>query len=190
MGMNVDLDECPHVDPSLHIKIFHHATVFYHAPSEVSGIGGMKREIVRATPSWHGGPPRHDCVYVERDPELAGFRGLGVAQVRFFLSFWYEGVEYKCAFVRWFETYDTVPCDKTGLWRVRPDHGTNGARRRLESIIHVDTILRSAHLIPVYGKFTPRNRVPKDHHHSDTLEAYNMFYVNRYIDYHAHENIF
>lgn len=184
--MDVDLVQCPHVDPNLHVKIYHSAIALYHAPSENSGIGGMKREIIRASPSWQGGPPRHDCVYIERDPEEPGFLGLGVAQVHFFLSFWFGGVEHQCALVRWFETFSEAPCGETGLWRVQPD--TDHRNRRLTSIIHIDTILRSAHLMPVFGG--RRYRVPKDMHHSESLDRYRMFYVNRYIDYNAHETIF
>ncbi|KAJ2911962.1 hypothetical protein MD484_g8457, partial [Candolleomyces efflorescens] len=40
IGMEVDLDACPHVDPNLRIRGFHSATSLYHAPSDLSGIGG------------------------------------------------------------------------------------------------------------------------------------------------------
>ncbi|KAF6745171.1 hypothetical protein DFP72DRAFT_993169 [Ephemerocybe angulata] len=176
IGMDVDLAECPHVDPNLHIKVFRSATALYHAPSDVSGIGGMHREVIRATPSWQKGLPRHDCVFVEEDPEGVGFRGMNVAQHR--------GREYQCAYVRWFEWFDTEPCSLTGLWRVRPDYTRD--RRRMTSIIHIDTILRCAHLLPVFGT----SRTPKKLHHSKALNAYKLFYVNKYIDYHAHEVAF
>ncbi|TEB25835.1 hypothetical protein FA13DRAFT_1796150 [Coprinellus micaceus] len=191
MGMDVDLADCPTIDPNLHVKIFYSAVALYHAPSEVSGIGGMKREIIRATPSWQRGPVRHDCAYVEQDADGEGFEGLGVAQVQFFLSFKYgsgkDAVEYQCVFVWWFERYDDSPCDQTGLWRVHPD--MRGGRR-VCSIIHIDTILRSAHLIPVFGDPSVSGRVPVGFHHSMSLGSYKLFYVNRYIDYNAHEFIF
>ncbi|TEB03983.1 hypothetical protein FA13DRAFT_1654922 [Coprinellus micaceus] len=53
-------------------------------------------------------------------------------------------------------------------------------------IIHINTILRSAHLPPVYGS----QRVPCTLHHSMSLGAFRMFYANHYIDYHAHQTIY
>ena len=41
------------------------------------------------------------------------------------------------------------PCDDTGLWRVELDYDERG--QRTCSVIHIDTILRSAHLIGVAG---------------------------------------
>jgi hypothetical protein len=184
IGMDIELEECPTIDSHLHIKLFKSATVLYHAPSDVSGIAGMNREVIRATPSWQNGAPRHDCVLVELDPGVAGFAGMNVAQVQTFLSFKYRGVEYQAALVRWFEKYGDAPCDVTGLWRVRPDHDTRN--RRMCSIIHIDTILRCAHLMPVFGsRFTPFFL-----HHTRTLDVFKLYYVNKYIDYHAFEVAF
>jgi hypothetical protein len=183
--MEVDLGACPHIDPNLCIRIFHSATSLYHAPSDLSGIGGMHREVIRATPSWLNGPARHDCVFVEKDPDQAGFRGLNIAQVHFFLSFKHDGTEYECAYVRWFEPFGDEPCDATGLWRVRPDYDY-WRRCRICSIIHIDSILRCAHLMPVFGS----QFIPSSLHHSQTLHAFKLFYVNKYIDYHAYEVAF
>lgn len=185
MGMEINIDACPHVDPNLHIKIYHSATSFFHAPSDTSGIGGMQREIIRATPSWQKGPPRHDCVYVESDSEKTGFEGLTVAQVHFFLSFYHRNKLYQCAYVCWFETFGKAPCNITGLWRVKPDIDRR-SRRRITSIINIDSILRSAHLLPVYGT----RHIPRTLHHSASLDVFRMYYVNRYIDYYAHETIY
>jgi hypothetical protein len=181
IGMDVALGACPAVDSHLHIKLFKSATVLYHAPSDVSGIAGMHREVIRATPSWQHGPPRHDCVFVELDSEVAGFAGMNVAQVQMFLSFKYEGVEYKAALVRWFEKYGAAPCDVTGLWRVRLDH--DARNRPMCSIIHIDSILRCAHLMPAFGS----RFISPSLHHSKSLEVFQLYYVNKYIDYHAFE---
>ncbi|KAF9002765.1 hypothetical protein BDQ17DRAFT_1199666, partial [Cyathus striatus] len=44
----------------------------------------------------------------------------------------------------------------TGLWVVEPHF--DALQCQLTSVIHIDTILHSAHLIPVYGpKFIPSN---------------------------------
>ena len=76
------------------------------------------------------------------------------------------------------------PDKDTGLWIVQPDFGANG-ERELE-VIHVDCILRGAHLIPVYGP----ECLPSDLHYSDTLNNFRAYYVNKYIDHHAFEVAF
>ncbi|KAF8880571.1 hypothetical protein CPB84DRAFT_1687555 [Gymnopilus junonius] len=165
----------------MRLKVFHSAAAVYHAPSDLSGIGGMHREYIRATQAWHGGPARYDCIFVEREPEEEGFHALGVAQVRVFFSFEHNNVAYACAFVKWFETHGDSPCPDTGLWRVKPDFTARG--RRMCSVIHIDSILRAAHLIGVYGdKFIPSHL---RYHHS--LDAFKLFYVNKFADHHARE---
>lgn len=186
-GMEADTELLPEIDSNLHVNVYHNATTIFHAPSDLSGIGGMQREIIRACPSWQNGPPRHDCVLVENDPSETGFLGLQVAQVVLFLSFEYDNEQHEVALVHWFDTYKDVPCPVTGMWRVQP-HDHRVSRRRLVSIIHIDTIYRSCHLIPVFGG--KGSRVPLDWHPSRSLLDYRMFYVNKYIDYHAHETIY
>lgn len=184
-GMDVDLDACPRVHDTMRIRVYHSASTLYHAPSDLSGIGGMHREYIRSTPSWKGGPPRHDCAYVEKDAEQMGFCGLGVAQVRLFFSFYHNEKKYACALVRWFEAFGDTPCPETGLWRVRPDMGTSN-NRRIHSVIHIDSILRAAHLIGISGSsLTPYNLSP-----SHSLQAFKSYYVNKYADHHAHEIAF
>ncbi|TEB03982.1 hypothetical protein FA13DRAFT_1654916, partial [Coprinellus micaceus] len=87
----------------------------FHALSDISGLGGMQKEIIQATPSWQKGPPCHDCVYIKSDTTKMGFEGLTVAQVHFFLPFMHDDKEYQCAYVRWFETYGESPCPVTGM---------------------------------------------------------------------------
>lgn len=184
MGMEVDLAACPDVTPHLLIRVFHSATCVFHAPSDLSGIGGMHREIIRATPRWRGKSPRHDCVFVDKDPELDGFSGLNAAQVHLFFSFKFEQQVYSCALVQWFEGYDNRACEETGLQMVIPHVNNQG--RRLASVIHIDSILRSAHLIPAYGThFTPLAL-----RHYNSLYSYPLYYINKYADHHAHEVAF
>ncbi|KIM36915.1 hypothetical protein M413DRAFT_77676 [Hebeloma cylindrosporum] len=145
----------------------------------------MFRERIRAVSSWRRGPPRYDCVFVERDPDQPGFQGLFVARVRSFFSITHSNkVKYPCALVSWFSTIGDSPCQETGMWMVEPDFDRTG--NRAMSIIHIDSILRGAHLMGVSGtQFIP--------HHltfSDTLDAFRSFYVNKYIDHHSHEIAF
>jgi hypothetical protein len=144
----------------------------------------MFRKRIHAVPSWRNGPPRHDCVFVEHSPDLPGFRGLHVAQVYAFLKLNYKHETYPCALVNWFSTVDNVPCPVTGMWKVRRDIDNHG--RRILDIIHLDTVLRSAHLIGIPGE----NFIPYELNHTNALDAFKTFYVNKYIDYHAHEIAF
>ena len=185
--MDVSLEACPIVSPSLQVKVFHSALAIYHAPSDLSGIGGMHREWIRATPSWKNGAGRYDCVFIDHEPEVDGFAGLYVARIKLFLSFGIEDASsgaagnYHCALVEWFSTYGDSPCEDTGLWSVVPDHDARG--RRATSLVHIDTILRAAHLIGVAG----HNMLPKTLKYNHSLDVFQRFYVNKYIDYHAHE---
>ncbi|KAH9972921.1 hypothetical protein BJV77DRAFT_926616, partial [Russula vinacea] len=86
------------------VKVFHSATSVYYAPSDLSGIGGMYWEWIRATPSWKGGPGHYDCKIFGMN-ERAGFHGLHVARVRLFFMFHIQQSAYPCALVEWFSTY-------------------------------------------------------------------------------------
>lgn len=68
----------------------------------------------------------------------------------------------------------------TGLWVVRPDI-TRGARDK--TVIHLDSFLRAAHLIPVYSN----GEMPLEFHYTYSLDTFEAFYVNKYIDHHANE---
>ncbi|KAJ7257138.1 hypothetical protein C8J57DRAFT_1436994 [Mycena rebaudengoi] len=58
---------------------------------------------------------------------------------------------------------------------------------RFLTVVHLDCILRGAHLIGVAGKeFMP----VQDFEFSDSLDGFNAFYVNKYTDHHAHEIAF
>ncbi len=71
----------------------------------------------------------------------------------------------------------------TGLWVVRPDI-MRGKRDR--TVVHLDSFLRAAHLIPVYGN----REIPLDFHYTYSLDIFDAYYVNKYIDHHANEITF
>ncbi|KAJ7240912.1 hypothetical protein C8J57DRAFT_1085481 [Mycena rebaudengoi] len=50
-------------------------------------------------------------------------------------------------------------------------------------IIHIDTILRGAHLIGIYGA----DFFPRYFPHSASLDRFKAFYINKYADHHSHE---
>jgi hypothetical protein len=105
-----------------------------------------------------------------------------VVRIKLLFSFRYNDVQFPCALVEWFDRvgYD----NSTGMWIVRP---SSTRSRRDKSVLHLDSLLRAAHLIPVYGG---NQRMPLDFHYSYSLQAFGVYYVNKYIDHHANELAF
>ncbi|KAF7370236.1 hypothetical protein MSAN_00654400 [Mycena sanguinolenta] len=141
------LDHCP--DAPRSIRVFPSAITKFYAPSDQSGIHGMLHGRIRAA-----------------NPDLPGFRGLLAARVLLFMSFKYGGITYPCTLVTWFSMIGDEPCPDVGMWMVEPDTDNRG--RRVMDIIHIDTILRSEHLI----------------------DRFQAFYINKYADHHANEIVF
>jgi hypothetical protein len=107
----------------------------------------MHKQCIRSTPNWRQkGPPRQDCIFIKKDTELDGMRGLHVAQVLLFLSFTSRRILYPCALVQWFATVGDVPCGDTGMWIVKPKLEDDGSQ--VTSIIHIDSIV-PAHSVTV-----------------------------------------
>jgi hypothetical protein len=110
-------------------------------------------------------------------------RGLEVAQVfLFFSSISHRATLYPCALVQWFSVIGDKPEEETGLWMVESELDEDGFPNLV--IIHIDTILRAAHLIPAYRTSTTVDRSLTMH---DTLDEFKVFYVNKYVDHHAFE---
>ena len=112
--------------------------------------------------------------------EGEGLRGLLVARVCLLFTFYYDQKRFWCALVEWFLQVTDEPDDVTGMWIVAPEEDQQG--RRVRNVVALDTILRPAHLIALYGE----NMVPVNFHFADTLDAFHAYYVNKYIDHHAH----
>jgi len=166
------------------ITVYPSAVATFYSPSDVSGVGGMRNERIRSVDSWRKGPARYDCIFVETDPDAPGMRGLDIARVRLFFSFTCNGTKYPCALVHWFSRMAELPDRDTGMWVVEPDSADDG--KPFATVIHLDTIVRAAHLLPVFGAgFVPRTLT-----FADTLDAFRMFYVNKYADHHAFEIAF
>jgi hypothetical protein len=138
----------------------------------------MRCERIHAVDTWRNGASWNDCVFVSTDSTSEGMRGFDIARLRLFFSFKHEGIRYPCALIHWYSHIGDSLDENTGMWVVRPDiqDGTQSA-----CIVHLDTIFRTAHLLPVYwNKF-----VPSYLDFSQTLDAFHSYYVNKYIDHHA-----
>ncbi|KAG2135989.1 hypothetical protein DEU56DRAFT_871547 [Suillus clintonianus] len=176
---DVPLLRCPNYTGR--IQVVNSAVATYFAPSDPSGVGGMHREHIRSTPSWRGGPPRYDCVFVSMDNTTDGINGMDIARVLSFFSFSFRNTVWLCAVVHWFKRIGSKPDEDMGMWMVRPS--MNDDQSHEISIIHVDSIFRAAHLVPMFGdKF-----VPEHVNFHNSLDAYMGFYVNRFADHHAFE---
>ncbi|KAI6032342.1 hypothetical protein BKA83DRAFT_4046649 [Pisolithus microcarpus] len=164
------------------LKVFHSATATFVSPSDPSGIGGMRREKIRAIPVWHHGPARYDTIFVSTDDTFNGMLSMEVTRMLCFFSFVYtNGYSYSCALIHWFDRIADEPDDLTGMWMVRPSFMADGSKNL--SVIHVDSIVRGAHLLPIFG----REQVPRSVDFHNSLDIYRGFYVNRFADYHAFE---
>lgn len=180
--------------PPFYEKITIHtaAVATFHAPSDLAGIGGMKRERIHAVSRWRKGPGRYDTLFINaasddvdddaEDSSPRGILGLEVARAHLFFSFTLDRVKYPCALVHWFSRSTDTPSDVTGMYTVEPDRLPNG--QPATAVVHLDTVFRAAHLLPVFSNHPPLSRHQR---HEQTLDSFSEFYVNRYIDHHAFE---
>ncbi len=136
-------------------------------------------------PSWRNQGPRYDCVFVETDPDKPGFQGLHVARVLLLFSFEYRGLTYPCALIHWFTKTEEAPDELTGMWVVEKEYEADGITPST-AVIHLETLMRAAHLIPVYGAY----QLDLYHSHHDTLDTFNSFFVNKFADHHSNEIAF
>ncbi|KAH7923128.1 hypothetical protein BV22DRAFT_1016022 [Leucogyrophana mollusca] len=166
------------------VQVFNSAAATFYAPSDPSGIGGMRREQIRACPMWRGLYPRNDCVFISTSPDAEGMRALEVARILCFFSFKHDHETYPCAVIHWFDKVGDTADEDTGMWITRPGIREDGSRNI--AIIHIDTIYRAAHLIPIYGP----EFVPDNIKFYQSYDAFRTFYINKYADHHAFEIAF
>lgn len=173
--------------PQFHGKIalYAGAVAIFYAPSDLSGVGGMRRERIHALPSWRGGPARYDTVLVSTDNRVDGMLGHDIARARLFFSFTYRGRLYPCVLVDWCSRVGTAADADTGMWIVQPDRDADGKPNN-SAVIHLGSLVRCAHLIGVYGPQTVHRQMT----FSDSLDAFRSYYVNKYADHHMYETVF
>jgi hypothetical protein len=106
---------------------------------------------------------------------------LDVVWILQFFSFTFRDKMYPCVLVHWFSPLDEEHDKDTGMWMVQPEATPNGAP--VISVIHLDCILRVAHLLPIYGD-APISATMTFH---DSLDAFPAYYVNKYADHHMFE---
>ncbi|KAI6131316.1 hypothetical protein EDD17DRAFT_1777720 [Pisolithus thermaeus] len=121
-------------------------------------------------PHWCKGPACYDMVFLEWDPDIPGMGGLCIGQVFLFFSFIYNNIKYP---------FLDKPDKDTGMWVVQPDYDVDGGLDM--DVVHIHSILRGAHLIPVYG----HTHLLADIQYTNSLDVFQAYYVNKYINHHA-----
>ena len=106
-----------------------------------------------------------------------------IGRVYLFFSFIFQDVHYPCALVHWFVPIHDRPDETTGMWVVCPEFDADSAKSM--AVIHLDSIVHGALLVGVFGK----GFLPKNFHFSDSIDMFQVFYVNKYADHHTNEFI-
>jgi hypothetical protein len=164
------------------IEVYHSAVATFFAPSDICGTGGLRRELIRSTPSFYGHECRDTVFVVLSDDSKGGMEGMEIGRILLFFSFDYRQRHFSCALINWF-VHDEEPDPDTGMWTVKLECDQRGLPT--VEVIDLDAIARAAHLLPVYGS----SRVPDNFSHHDALDSFTSFFVNHFIDHHAHEFI-
>jgi hypothetical protein len=123
-------------------------------------------------------------MFINTDPTIEGMCSLDVACIHLFFSFKFYNTVYPCVLIHWFSHVGNRPDQDTGMWIVKHNLYSDGSPRA--AVIHLNTILRGAHLIGVYGK----GFLPKELSFTDSLDVFHAYYVNKYIDHHSFEIAF
>lgn len=163
--------------------MFTSALAIYYVSSDHSGYGGMHYNIIWCTPQWQGGSAQYNCIFVDNDSlDDDSLSGLLVTHVLLFFLFKIQGHLHSCALVEWFIPFSDEPDALTEIWIVMPKVNTTGCY--IWVVISVKSILQGIHLIGVFGAAF----LPITFHFSHSLNTFNTYYVNRYIDYHLYTN--
>ena len=109
---------------------------------------------------------------------------MDVARVHLF-SFELGDKLLSCALVHNFSKSFNEPDPDNGMWVIESDIDNHGYR--VMSVVHIDSIVRAAHLLPV---FEGDAAIPRNVTFSHTLNIFTAFYVNKHVDYHAFETSF
>lgn len=172
------LEDCPEFKGK--IQVYHSAIASYYAPSDLCGAGGMRQERIRSSPQFNG-TARRDTVLVTLHESQPGMKGMLVARVNLFFSFQYRHTDFQCALVNWYVHTDDKPDEDTGMWIMEVERSRDG--QPTWQVIDIKSIARGVHMLPVYGD----QRLPENFEYAKSLDSFDRFFVNHFIDHHAHE---
>jgi hypothetical protein len=92
-----------------------------------------------------------------------------------------SNTRHEVALVEWFSYICDSPDEDTGMWAVKRERGSDGLL--LMDFIHIDAIVQSCHLLPIYG----REMVSRKVTHMTSLDCFQSYYVNKFADHHSFE---
>ena len=159
------------------ILVYSSMVATLYAPSDLCGTGGMCHEQMHAVTSWQCGRPWYDCDFINTDESEPGMHGLSIAWARLFFSATVNCLKYPCALVHWYSPVGDPLDESTGMWAVEPDTLDDG--KPWMAIIHLDTVVQLAHLLPIYGE----EQAPRGVKYTSSLDVFSA-------DHHASEIAF
>ncbi|KAH9983625.1 hypothetical protein BJV74DRAFT_776808 [Russula compacta] len=146
----------------------------------------MWQEYIQACPNWRNEGSCQDCVLIITNSDSVGFHGMDVAHIICFFTFSFQGHQYPCAVIHWFDCIDNTPHNSTSMWVVKPS--MTAARQPKFAIIHINSIFHAAHLIPVF--VAAPQLTPQGIHSYHSYDYFCLFYINKFTDHHAFAIVF
>ncbi|KAH8988449.1 hypothetical protein EDB86DRAFT_2808336, partial [Lactarius hatsudake] len=145
----------------------------------------LRREQIRSTRSWRGGPCGMTWVLVNMgDGGTRLSQCLAMPPLEFvFFSLEHSGENFPAVLVWWYTLSDSSGHRDgvTGMWLVKREY--NRDQKPHLAVVHIDTIFRAVHLLPTLDG----PNATKGFSYTDTLDSYAIFYVNKYADHHSFE---
>ncbi|KAI0054653.1 hypothetical protein BV25DRAFT_1873302 [Artomyces pyxidatus] len=182
-----------------------HKVKFWNPDAQGREEAPQTLDVIHAWPAYRDTqgrvqPGRFDTALVEERPpggdqeERHGVKGQRVGQVRlvFRLSETASAHTFDpqtttpthLAYVEWFSKFKPAPEDHHEMYRITRSYEQQG-ERRMVSIIPVDKLVCSVHLIPRFGPEAPR-----DWTSGNVLEICEAFYVNSFTDRHTYLTVY
>ncbi|KAH9963354.1 hypothetical protein BGW80DRAFT_1438604 [Lactifluus volemus] len=112
--------------------------------------------------------------FAPSDLYLDPMYGMTIGRALLFFSFTFRDKYLPCALVHWLVP-GNVPDEITGMWVMQPEFMGNGCHSL--SVIHLDSVARAAHLLPIYGT----SFIPEDLQFYDSLDIFHAYFVNNFL---------
>lgn len=109
---------------------------------------------------------------------------LDITHVSLLFSFTFQGIVYPCALVHWFQCVGEAANKDTSTWVVEHELDEDG--QPITTVLHLDTIICTAHVIGVYRTTDIDRSILPEH----SLNIFCSYYMNRFIDHHVFEIAF
>ncbi|KAF8600791.1 hypothetical protein BDV93DRAFT_546232 [Ceratobasidium sp. AG-I] len=189
-------------DSGLEVSAHDHLTVFPKATQHINDIyANDVLDIIHASP--HASTARlaslkrdrkFDTVLIKKDDipldqTSYGMSSHRVGQVRMLFTLPPKyGINVPLAYIYRFNGPSSrTPIQLTGMYRFKYErYGTLYDHNHIEEIVPVSSIRRSCHLIPLFGSETEHFSTST----SPSLESFEDFYLNSYLDYHSFQMIY